>query len=302
MCGQRHLHGAVGSSVWGWLSPPETLGRAGVGVCVASPPRAAPTGHLWAAHLFQGPRRAVHSALGSLLSSPAMETSPSPLLGVGQERHHGWATEQSRGRAWGKQVRLPVASDPDGKYLLWVSGKFRFPPLGFPWRGSRLCTWSFWSESSAEREKAWLLSLARPVFSRLFSLALLFEAEGPIGFSRGCQTSSRGERAPQREIWARPGACPGLALHGALGVDRPRPTSPLNNWIEARTARSREAVVGHFVRCCSQWTLNLGKPVVAAGLDGAICPSVESPTPSASGPLCPHLPSSIPSCGCGIPP
>lgn len=60
----------------------------------------------------------VHAGLGTLLSSPRPKP---PSLGTqnagGQPGvTRAGAVEPSRGRTWGKQVTLQVASNPDGKY------------------------------------------------------------------------------------------------------------------------------------------------------------------------------------------
>lgn len=74
LCGQRGIfigpltrQGTICSSIWGWLSTPEILGKGRVCVCVEHPllvlPRTRHLGALlarqgWAVHLFKGPRNA----------------------------------------------------------------------------------------------------------------------------------------------------------------------------------------------------------------------------------------------------
>lgn len=182
----------------------------------------------------------IHSGLGTLLSSLAIEIS---LLHLSKSwesaRSNAWtswmgpssAVEQSRGRAWGKQVRLQVASNPDGKYLLWVSGK-----------SSIFLFWVFhdWVHYYVlgvigvnrllKKRRPFILSCPGDecVFYICFYSAFQSEAQGPIWLQPGiCQTYSRGGswgekclRDPWRERFGCDWEwCPGLDLHSTLGFD-----------------------------------------------------------------------------------
>lgn len=166
----------------------------------------------------------VHSGRGTFLAplrlkppffaAPDTGSQPGATLTRTSWTGPGPVVEQSRGRTRGKQVRLQVASNPDRKYLLWVSGK-----------SSIFLSWVFhdWAcyyvlgvtgvNRLLKREDlAFILSSPGDgcVLFTCFYAALQSEAQGLIWLQPGpCQTCSCGRRwgekclrDPWREIRA----------------------------------------------------------------------------------------------------
>lgn len=139
LCGQRHLHGTDCSSLWGWLSPPEILGRvAGVCVCWASSLCAAlPRGTFGQPTFSKALGMLVAQALAAFFAPRPREP---PLHRSGESAGSNAASRVGPGPAAGEQRQgvgktSPTSSGIDSRreiFALGLGGKFRLPLLGFP--------------------------------------------------------------------------------------------------------------------------------------------------------------------------